>query len=61
MQLNINIELGNAAHHDNLRFELEQNFSNILAKVDQDDDSGILFDTNGNKVGTWSIYEGEYE
>lgn len=61
MQLNININLDNAAHHDNLRFELEQNFSSILAKIDQSDDSGILFDTNGNKVGTWSIYEGDYE
>jgi hypothetical protein len=58
MQLNITIDLDNAAHTDNLNFELEQNFSDILAKVQCNYRDGKLRDSNGNPVGSWVIAGG---
>jgi hypothetical protein len=61
MKLQIQINLDNAAYQDDLMGELDRHFLAILHKIGIDDDSGIIFDTNGNKTGTWSIGEDSYE
>ena len=61
MKLLLEINLDNAAYQDDLMGELNIQFMTVLNRIAIDDDSGVIFDTNGNKTGTWSIYEDSYE
>jgi hypothetical protein len=61
MKLLLEINLDNAAYQDDLMGELNSQFMSVLNKIAIDDDSGVIFDTNGNKTGTWSIYEESYD
>ena len=61
MKLILEINLDNAAYQDDLMGELNSQFMTVLNRIAIDDDTGVIFDTNGNKTGTWSIYEDSYE
>jgi hypothetical protein len=61
MKLLLEINLDNAAYQDDLMGELNSQFMSILNRIAIDDDTGVVFDTNGNKTGTWSISEDSYE
>ena len=61
MKLSIQINLDNAAYQDDLMGELNSQFMSILNRIAIDDDTGVIFDINGNKTGTWSISEDSYE
>jgi hypothetical protein len=61
MKLSIQINLDNAAYQDDLMGELNSQFMMVLNRIAIDDDTGVIFDTNGNKTGAWSIYEDSYE
>jgi len=61
MKLSLEINLDNAAYHDDLMGELNTQFMSILNHIAIDDDTGVVFDSNGNKTGTWTISEDTYE
>jgi len=61
MKLSLEINLDNAAYRDDLMGELNSQFMSILNHIAIDDDTGVIFDTNGNKTGTWTISEDSYE
>ena len=61
MKLSLEINLDNAAYHDDLTEELKNAFRTIINKIVIDDDNGVIFDSNGNKTGTWAISEDSYE
>ena len=61
MKLSLEINLDNAAYHDDLTEELKNAFRTIINKIVIDDDNGVIFDSNGNKIGTWAISEDSYE
>jgi hypothetical protein len=57
MKINIEINLDNAAYQENYISEINDNIANMLMKVRWGDDTGIIFDSNGNKTGHWEITE----
>ena len=56
MKLIIEITLDNEAYRHG-EGELTENLENIIKKLNWGDDTGIVFDSNGNKTGEWSITE----
>lgn len=54
MQLNISINLDNAAFEEDLDGELAAIFAHIINRI-----PGALFDSNGNKAGSFSLEETE--
>ena len=50
----IKVSTGNAAF-DNPSQELAQLLRQVADKVAEERTSGLLFDTNGNQVGQWSL------
>ena len=55
MELTIKIKLDNDAYQVGMETELREHFESVISKINQDDASGILFDSNGNKTGWWDI------
>lgn len=54
MKLNIEINLDNSAYKYNPA-EIKENLDTIAIRLSWGDESGIVFDSNGNKTGYWSI------
>lgn len=62
MQLTININLDNAAYEGaDLVPEIADNLEAVIQKLCNGHKDGIIKDSNGNKVGHWSICEEDYE
>lgn len=55
MELNIKINLDNAAYEDLLGWQLGENLQDVIERIGLGAKSGIVNDTNGNKTGYWEI------
>jgi hypothetical protein len=55
MELNIKINLDNAAYDDLLGWQLGDNLQDVIERIGLGSKSGTVYDTNGNKTGYWII------
>ena len=58
---NLNIKTGGAAyqfedHLDYSHTELIRNLKEIISKLEDGQESGVVMDINGNKVGEWKVW-----
>lgn len=51
--MTIQFNTDNAAFDDDFSGELRQIFSRILKQVENGTIDGLIFDSNGNKIGHW--------
>ncbi len=57
-ECNIKFNTDNASFREydgDLNIETSNILKDILSKINQDINEGILHDTNGNKIGQWSV------
>jgi hypothetical protein len=56
MIFSVTIKVDNAAYHDQpVQYQLIDNLKDIIAKLEDANDWGIVRDVNGNNVGDWSL------
>jgi hypothetical protein len=55
MQLEIKINLDNAAYAETLGWELGENLQYVIERIGQGIKESVIHDTNGNKTGYWRI------
>jgi len=53
----LRIETKNAAFEDSLRSETIRCLKYVIDRLEHFDDEASIFDTNGNKVGTFKLTE----
>jgi hypothetical protein len=56
MLFSVTIKVDNDAYHNQpVQYQLIDNLKDIIAKLEDANDWGIVRDVNGNKVGDWSL------
>jgi len=56
MKFNLTIDIDNDAYHNQpVQYQLIDNLKDIIAKLEEANDWGVVKDVNGNFVGNWDI------
>jgi hypothetical protein len=56
MEFTVKINVDNDAYHSQpVQYQLIENLKDIISKMEDSADWGIVRDVNGNKVGDWSL------
>ena len=56
MIFSVTIKVDNDAYHEQaVQYQLIDNLKDIISKMEDSADWGIVRDVNGNKVGDWSL------
>jgi hypothetical protein len=56
MLFSVTIKVDNDAYHNQpVQYQLIDNLKDIIAKLEDANDWGIVRDVNGNKVGDWGL------
>ena len=52
--MTIKFKTDNAAFEESFSGEVARILNQIIERVEDGDDSGVIMDSNGNKIGEWS-------
>jgi hypothetical protein len=56
MIFSVTIKVDSDAYHNQpVQYQLIDNLKDIIAKIEEANDWGIVRDVNGNRVGDWSL------